>query len=226
MTSSYRLVRLSSAVLVAGCLWAVACGSNSPTTPTPGQGPVITDISPSTFIAGPLPQAVVVRGDQFIAGLTLLVRQPDTTILNVGSDRLQNLTNSSFQTTLTFALAGTYTISIRNANGAGSPDTTVRVDPASNANTTPNLTSISPASLVLLSSPQLITLAGDNFSSPMLVTIIDPTLQTSTIGMEAISGLTSTSFVLSMTANKRGLYLISVQNSTGQISNTVSLAVN
>jgi len=120
-----RRLGLAVFVLVAMFVAADCGGSSSPaapsssttTTTTSSTAPTITGISFTQITAGSSPLTVTVTGTNFAAGLTLAVTQPGGGIATGQGALVSAITATTFQATVTFGAAGTYSFQVTSASG-------------------------------------------------------------------------------------------------------------
>src|SRR5262245_59359235 len=101
-------------------LIATGCGRPSaPTSPTTsstqvGSAPVITSVSPAELIASPVAQAITVTGTNFRSGLSFAMGLKDSAPSVIDGTSITNVTGTSFQASVTIAVAGTYEFHVTN----------------------------------------------------------------------------------------------------------------
>ena len=115
---------LAASALVVGLGVASACSSNdNPTSPgNPGNpnAPRIISLSPATPTASGTAQTITVTGERFASGLTVLLDAPTGvwTTYSGGAINVQSAT--TFTVTVMLDRAGTWDITVHDANGVES----------------------------------------------------------------------------------------------------------
>lgn len=210
-----------AAIVIAMALTS-ACGS-SPTAPS-GAAPQVTEISPAQIVRSDAAQTVTVSGRNFVSGLTVELTDPTGGSRSIERNDIQSLQSTSFQMTATLSLAGQYSMRIRNPSGDQSGPFMFTVQSPGGVNP-PHIDSTSPTSLVHSGSLQVIGVAGSNFSSAINVTLIDPSGQAFGANNAIIGVVLPTTFQLGLTLTQIGTYTLFVTNPTGEVSNSVAIAV-
>lgn len=108
------------------CVSATACGgSSSPaapsggSTPTPSAStaPVIASLSISSIIASTSPLTFTVTGVNFASGMTLAVTTPSGQIATGAGAVISSITSTTFNATVVFSVAGTYSLQATSSAG-------------------------------------------------------------------------------------------------------------
>jgi CMP-N-acetylneuraminic acid synthetase len=81
---------------------------------------VISSISPAAPTTSAVEQAVLVTGSGFDSGPSIVITRPDGSTINVASDRLRDLTSTSFSFLVSFVTSGAYTIRVTSSTGQSS----------------------------------------------------------------------------------------------------------
>lgn len=154
------LVNIVSISLLFGCAGG---GSSTPPPPPPNPAPTITSISPSSLTEGATATTVTVNGTGFIQSSTVLWNQSARPTTYVSSSELQ----AAIPVT-DLAVAGTAQIVVSNPSpgGGASGAATLTIN-----NPIPQVTSISPNTVTLMSSGTVVTLTGSGFVSNSSVMI-------------------------------------------------------
>jgi hypothetical protein len=205
------------AALVAGC------GRSSPTNPS-GASPQVTSIAPAQIVRQDAPQTVTIEGRNFVSGLTVELTDPNGGSLVVQRSDIQQLVPTSFQMVATLSVTGAYSMRVNNPSGDQSAPFSFIVESAAGGNP-PQIDSVSPSSLVHSISPQVIAVAGSNFSSAINVTLVDPSGQPLAINNAVLGVVLPTSFQIGVVLTQIGTYTLYVTNPSGEISNSVAIAV-
>lgn len=219
--------RLTAALLLAGSMAAgsAACGnkeSDSPTVPS-GNVPRITAVTPNIIQPASSPQTITVEGDTFINGLSLEVIAPSGNSVSLNGNAIQSLASNTFQADVTFDVPGNYTLRVRNPNGAESDAFALQV--GSSADSAPQVTAISPSTVVRSAQSVLIVLQGRNLESASNITMTPPSGASVTLGGNQILSISSTEIDLSVVLNAAGTYTFVVTSGLGGSSTPISLTV-
>lgn len=196
------------AALVTGAVWVSA------------SEPRIQSVTPDRPIVSPKAQLVTVAGDDFRAGLTLIVTTAGGGVRNLTGNEILSPQPRSFQVSFTFDTAGTYSFVVFNADGGKSAPFAVQ---ARQAASQPSIDSVSPAELSRSNDPQVVTILGRNFGPGLRVSLTDPT-GTVTVHNE-FDKLEAHTVVLRLTFSISGQYALMVTSGSGESSNTVPLMV-
>ena len=124
----------------------------------------------------------------------------------------------------TLSAAGAYLIRFKNPSGDQSDPFSFIVQSQAGGNP-PHIDSVSPASLVHSGNVQVIAVTGSNFSSAINVTLVDPSGQSLAINNAIVGTVLPTSFQIGVTLTQIGTYTLSVTNPSGDVSNSVAIAV-
>lgn len=202
---------------------AAGCGRGSPASPS-GSSPQVTNVAPAQILREDAPQVVTISGRNFVSGLTVELSDPAGGSRTVEQSDIQALQTTSFQMVATFSVTGAYVMRVKNPSGDVSDPFSVVVQSQAGG-TPPHIDSVSPASVVHSANVQVISVAGSDFSSAINVTLVDPTGQSLAIN-NAIAGIVlPTSFQIGVTLTRIGTYTLSVSNPSGDVSNSVAIAV-
>jgi hypothetical protein len=222
-----RLVRTQ--LVVAALVFAAigtACGSNQSTSPTSPSGvtPRVTSVTPAQILQSDAPQSITVNGLNFITGLQATLTDPAGNTRSFAGGDIQAIQTNSFQITATFAVAGSYTLQVKESTGTVSDPFAFAVQSLAGS-TTPQISSINPGSTLHNGNPQFLTINGAQFAPSLTVTLIDPTGQPTQLIGAIVGIVTPTQFQVLVTLTRVGTYSLFVTNPSGEISNTVSLPV-
>lgn len=212
-----------AAVLVAlAVVGATACSSKAdgPTGPS-GASPRITGINPNVVQPSTLAQTITVQGETFVNGLTLEVTSPLGTSVSLGGNAIQGLASNAFQVDVVFDVAGNYKLQVRNANGLQSD--TFEFQVGSPADSGPQITNISPATVVRGNQPVLVVLQGRNLTVDSVIMMTPPSGVGIVLGGNQIVSIASTEIDLNIVLNAAGTYTFTVTNGLGQSSTPISL---
>lgn len=196
------------AALIGGALWM---GSSEPR---------IQSVTPDRPVVSPKAQLVTVAGDDFRAGLTLIVTTAGGAVRNLTGNEILSLQPRSFQVSFTFDTAGTYSFVVFNVDGGKSAPFAVQ---ARQAASQPSIDSVSPAEFPRGNEPQVVTILGRNFGPGLRVSVTDPT-GTVTVHNE-FDKLEAQTAVLRLTFGISGQYALMVTSGSGESSNTVPVMV-
>ena len=220
-------MRVTKTAVIAALAIALAaeCGRGSPTNPS-GAAPQVTSVAPPQIIREDAPQVVTISGRNFVSGLTVELTDPSGGSRTIERSDIQALQATSFQMVATLSAAGAYLIRIKNPSGDQSGPVFVHGILQSQAGgNPPHIDSVSPASLVHSGNVQVIAVTGSNFSSAINVTLVDPTGQSLAINNAIVGTVLPTSFQIGVTLTQIGTYTLSVTNPSGDVSNSVAIAV-
>jgi hypothetical protein len=203
----------------------VAAGCNDNKTPTsPSTNPQIIAVSPIALQPSAAPQVLTITGDHFLSGLTLQVRNPAGVTTAVSGASVQITNSSSFTASVLLDVTGTYTFTVRNANGDQSGTFLVVV--RSITPTTPSLSAVTPSGVPRSSQPVLLNFVGTNLGPQLTFTVVDPAGVVVNLTSGAITAATSTSVQLQLVLNTVGTYAFAVSSPLGEVSNYVYVSVN
>lgn len=186
-----------------------------------GAEPKISGLSPGLIVESQAPQVITVAGANFLAGLTVSLTDPTGLTSTFEGSTVQSLQTSAFAISATFAIAGSYTLLVRNTTGETSPPFSFVVQGSSTA-TTPHIDAITPSSTVHSATPQVVSIAGSGFVQGATVTVVDPMGQTVNV---SVGALATTSIQISLTLSQVGSYTVVVTSPSGQMSNAAILSV-
>jgi hypothetical protein len=215
--------RLLALVLAAPALIGLAaCQSSRPTEPRV-DGPHITSVTPQSPVQSDAPQLLIVRGEQFPTGLSLVVAAPDNSTRIYSNSEIEGLQQGTFQVQVVLARPGIYTLTPRSPGASvASPGFQLQV---SSAGSTPVISSISPSALSRNTLSQSVAAQGNNFDAGLTVTVIEPDGATVSLGAGNVIVSSPTAFQIFHVFNKVGTYTLRASNPDGTSSNTVSLLV-
>jgi len=219
MAPAPRLVKVfAGIVLVAACAGA-GCSGTSPSTVHTTTAPQVNSLSPSTMI-GTGPVTIHFVGSNFSSGIIVKVTTPLGENFQVPSNNLTALTSGAFDLPMTVTETGYYSFILQNPDGNLSA---AALFPVQATPDSPIVQSVSPN--VPVSSPNLQTLlvTGLSFDSALTVLLLDPSGLT--VGTAVVGAVQPTQFQVSTTLSKKGVYQLSVINSSGAMSNTLAVSV-
>lgn len=202
---------------------ASRCGGHSPVSPS-GASPQVTGISPAQVLRQDSVQTVGVIGQNFLSGLTVELTDPNGGSRLIERNDIQALQPTSFQMVATLSLAGSYSIRVKNPGGDQSEPFSFVVQ-SEIGGTPPHIDSASPTSVVHSANIQVITIAGSNFSSAINVTLVDPSGQPLGVNGAVVGVVLPDTFQIGVTLARVGTYTLFVTNPTGEVSNSVAIAV-
>jgi hypothetical protein len=215
-----RAAGIRALVFAVTAIAAASCGSNSPTSPGGGGGVFITSVRPDAPIRSVVSQPIIIEGQGFLAGLSVLVTQPDgAQAVYAGADIL-NRQPTSIQVMVRLALAGAYTFVVQNPSGTSSFPFGVRVVETM---TTPVIVNAIPDTLARSVVPQIVRLEGMNFTQDLTLTIVGPDGSFRVMTGAQLSLVTSTTVQFSLLFDRAGRYSISITAPTGEVSNIVAI---
>jgi IPT/TIG domain len=183
--------------------------------------PAIETVTPPAPTVSDRPQTVAVTGSGFLDGLKLLVTDPGGAIRTLAGQDIQARRESSFQATVTFATAGTYSFVVINPDGAKSNLVSVQ---ARSGGVKPSIEQIAPDETMKSAQEQAITITGSYFAQGATVSVTDPAGAVATI--RTLEKNTAQTIVVRMVLDQTGTYSIVVVNPGGEASNAVPLKVN
>jgi hypothetical protein len=182
--------------------------------------PKITGVVPDKPAVAAKPLQVTVNGEDFRAGLTLMVTTPGGQVRNFAGADIVNPRPTTFSVSLAFDALGTYEFVVMNTDGGKSPPFRIQSQKASKA---PFIDRIEPVELSRSPEPQVITLIGGNFEAGVKVSVTDPT-GTVTV-RDTIDRLEPQRLVLRLPFETSGTYALMVTNVSGTSSNSVAINI-
>jgi hypothetical protein len=210
---------------VAGAAVMLASCNDTKTPVNPGSVlPQIVSISPSPIVASPAPQTLTIAGNQFVAGLRLLVTAPDGVTVTVQGEDIAQVQNTSFRATTILNRPGAHVFVVENDNGGRSDAFTTTVEDSATAR--PTISSVTPSSMPPSLTSTIVALQGANFAPGLVVNVTDPTGTTVVLGPASIGLQTTTRVEFSFVFSTTGLYTVTIRNATGDTSNPVTITVN
>ena len=185
--------------------------------------PRILSVSPPSPASSPAAQLITVTGAGFLPGLALDVTAPDGGVQNYKGGAIQSTRDMSFQVSVVFATAGTYTLVVTNPDGGTSEPFPVKSGPVREA---PVIDRIAPDVATKSASAQTFQLEGKGFSTASVVMLVDPTGAGTVVGGTDVTGVTPSSMQLQLILNSTGDYTVTVSNpGGGPTSNAVKITV-
>ncbi|WP_321469866.1 hypothetical protein [uncultured Paludibaculum sp.] len=195
------------------------------TTPGPSS-PVITGHSPSPIAASPNVRALLVRGGDFISGLSATLILPDTTPVSFSPDQIQGTTFSSFIINTDFAQPGDYTLQIQNPDGIPSNVYTFTVDPPPPS---PTVSSVAPDPIRIAPQGQTLSVGGSGFLPGLAVhvTVHPPMGTPSTFAVDPgqVRHVSASNVLVTISLPNPWTYDLQVDNPDGTQSNVFSFSV-
>ena len=128
-------------------------------------------MTPAAPAVSDRPQTVAVTGSGFQEGLKLIVTDPGGAIRTLAGQDIQSRRESSFQATVTFPAAGTYSFVVINPDGAKSNLVSVQ---ARSGGVKPSIEQIVPDETMKSTQEQAITITGSYFAQGATVSVTDP----------------------------------------------------
>ena len=185
--------------------------------------PTITSVDPATPVRSERPQTLTVTGTDFKEGLKLIITGPNGEIRTYAGGDIQSGRETSFQTSVTLAAAGSYALVVLNPDGSKSAPFSIQVK-GQGGGAPAVLTEITPAETTRDGREQTITLTGSQFAPDASVIVTDPAGTVSTL--RTFEKSTPQTIVVRLVLDQRGTYSIVVQNSGAEPSNPATLRVN
>ncbi len=182
---------------------------------------VITSVSPESPVAGTAPQALTVRGRNFITGLSLFVKEPQGTE-RVFSD-IQNLQLSSFQVTAVLPQTGLLELRVGPSSAAQSQPFPLIVRATQTA---PVIFTVTPSAIVRGAGLQTVRFEGLDFDPNLVVMMTAPTGVVTVLTVPQLSNVTATSVQANLVFATPGVHTFVITNSSGESSNTVQVNVS
>jgi pimeloyl-ACP methyl ester carboxylesterase len=181
----------------------------------------VSGINPSSPTQSNADQDVIVSGNGFTAGLTVIVTFPGGGTATLSGSQILNVTSTSFTMRITLSTSGTWGMKVRNLNGdlSNIHSFTVQLP------TPPSVSSINPASPTASSVDQNVIVNGTNFQQGLTVTVVFPSGGTGTLSGTQIQNVTSTSFTMRITLGAAGSWNMRVNNPNGSQSNSIPFTV-
>lgn len=221
--------KLGIALAILALATSAACSKTdsptSPTTPTVTAA-VVQSISPASPTAATTTQIITVNGTGFVAGVSLILKSPDTGATLYGPSAISDLTSSSFRATVTMGTAGNWTATVRLPDGTTDSAQFAFTVAAVQGGTNPQITSVGPSTLVNGTGTQTINVTGVNFRAGLSLIVKDTLGVSTTYNGASITGQTSTSFAAQVLFLASGTYTLTVHNSDGFDSGAFPFVIN
>ncbi|HXT69470.1 MAG TPA: hypothetical protein VN700_06935 [Vicinamibacterales bacterium] len=182
--------------------------------------PKIQSVQPDRIAVSARVQPIVITGENFEPGLTLVVLNPAGKSTTYSGQDITGRTATTFRVSLPFDTAGAYELVAANADGGRS--TPFRIDVKKGANA-PMIERVQPDEIRRSQEAQVITIRGAGFQPGLRVTLTDPT-GTVTV-TDAFDRLESSIVVARLVFEISGVYGLTVANSSGESSNSISLTI-
>jgi hypothetical protein len=184
--------------------------------------PVISGVMPATLAPAAKPQVLRITGQDFLAGLTLEVRNPSGQSVIIPTKDIRARTNTNFEVSLTLATAGNYSLVVTNTDGGVSPPFALVVAEAKKQDG-PVINKVTPAEPTKRNAPQPLMVEGERFVSGLRAVVTDP------MGMDVteatVGKVTPNSFEIVVKLEHAGEYSIVVTNPSGAVSNVFRVLV-
>lgn len=186
-------------------------------------GPVISSVSPSAPSRSASAQTLTIAGSNFSPGLSVEVVGPDSRAMRFAGSAIQTRRETSFQLAVTLIVAGTYTLTVTNADGAASEPFVFK---AQSSAVKPAIDRVLPEQLSKGPEPKELSILGERFMPGLVVYLTDPIGTVYLVKGPAIGPVTATSFEASVVLAMAGEYALMVTNPSGESSDTVTLSVS
>ncbi len=160
----WRTAFLAAAVVMT----MAACGGNGPSTPPPppppanNPVPVISSLSPASATVGAAAQTLTINGSNFMSASTVTYNDASHTATFVSASALTISLSASDQST-----AGSYPVVVTNPSPGGGASNSVAFKVLAPP---PSASSLSPATVLVGSTPGTVTITGSNFDPKATVT--------------------------------------------------------
>ncbi|TAN24637.1 MAG: hypothetical protein EPN33_02410 [Acidobacteria bacterium] len=160
----WRTAFLAAAVVMT----MAACGGNGPSTPPPppppanNPVPVISSLSPASATVGAAAQTLTINGSNFMSASTVTYNGASHTATFVSASSLTISLSASDQST-----AGSYPVVVTNPSPGGGASNSVAFKVLAPP---PSASSLSPATVLVGSTPGTVTITGSNFDPKATVT--------------------------------------------------------
>ncbi|HEY3382541.1 MAG TPA: hypothetical protein VGK32_12275 [Vicinamibacterales bacterium] len=192
----------------------------------PPVRPAVTGLSPSSPTMSTAPQPIYVAGTNLQSGLSVTVTLPNGTTTTVGPSAITFGSSTVFQTMVTLAQSGSYSLRVVNPGGQTSEPWTFTVKAPDVPR--PVISSVSPiasGSPTRSSVAQLLTVRGTGFQSTLTAVLTSPSGATATFAGSAIQAASSTLFQIYAVLSEVGSYSLRVSNPSGPASEASSFTV-
>lgn len=199
--------------------------SNGATLTVNPSAPSITNISPTTVMAGTF--SLTINGSNFNPSNAQIVvtgpNCPTTTSCVVPNGVLTTKTSNQLVGPVTINTPGSFTIQVQNGSGTTlSNGTTLTVQGTTSS---PNIGSISPVTPQTSPTDQNVTVLGTNFQQGLTVSVTFPSGGTALLSGTQIQSVTPTSFVMRILLGAPGTWTIRVNNPDGGQSSVFNFTV-
>src|SRR5215213_3643075 len=199
--------------------------SNGATLTVNPSAPSITNISPTTVMAGTFSSTI--NGSNFNPSNAQIVvtgpNCPTTTSCVVPNGVLTTKTSNQLVGPVTINTPGSFTIQVQNGSGTTlSNGTTLTVQGTTSS---PNIGSISPVTPQTSPTDQNVTVLGTNFQQGLTVSVTFPSGGTALLSGTQIQSVTPTSFVMRILLGAPGTWTIRVNNPDGGQSSVFNFTV-
>lgn len=187
-----------------------------------GSTPLISGVTPAAVAPAAKPQLLRISGQDFLAGLTLEVRNPSGQAVIIPAKEIRARTNTNFDVAVTLATAGNYSLVVTNTDGGVSPPFTLVVSEPKKQEG-PVINKVTPAEPTKRNAPQALMVEGQQFVSGLRAVVTDP------MGMDVsdatVGKVTPNSFEIVVKLEHAGEYSIVVTNPSGAVSNVFRVLV-
>lgn len=188
-----------------------------------GSEPRINSVQPEKIAVSAKAQQVTVVGEDFRAGLTLVVTTPAGAPRSLSGSAIAGLSATTFRTSIAFDAVGPYELVVMNTDGGKSSPFRIDVRAAAPAAAAPVIERIQPAEIGRSQETQVLTLRGSGFQTGMKLNLTDPTGTVSV--RDVFDRLEPTIAVVRLVFEVSGTYGLSVTNPGGRVSNSVSITI-
>ncbi|MGC4050703.1 MAG: hypothetical protein QM757_15110 [Paludibaculum sp.] len=185
--------------------------------------PTITGTNPYSAMVDSKEQVLTVVGSGFRTGLTVYLSRPGGASELVQDLRITNLTANQFELHAVLDRVGRYELWLTDPDGVQSNSYAVAV---TSSQSPVRLFSINPASPLVSSEVQVITVSGFAFQPGLAATITSPSAGTTVVaGPGRVRNVTSTNFLLTTTFLEPGDHTMQITNPDGGQSGVITFRV-
>ncbi|HEV3329627.1 MAG TPA: thrombospondin type 3 repeat-containing protein [Bryobacteraceae bacterium] len=171
--------------------------------------PAVTGITPGSPQPSGGSQILLVKGTGFAMGMLVIVTAPDGNFVILSGNQITNLTATSFNISVTLAVAGMYTLQVVGADGQQSAPFSFSVRVLTPA---PAITGITPNSLQASGNAQTVTVNGTGFQAGLTVAVTGPNGNVTV----TVQNVTAASFQMTLVLATAGTYMLKATNPDGQ----------
>lgn len=221
---------VTASMATAVAVMAMACGSDTPASPTStttstpttqsvASGPAISSVGPASPNAVTGTQSFVVTGTGFTPGISLILKGPGTGATLYGPRDLSSITDTSFTATVSIAVAGEWTATVRGEDGKDS------VQFPFTAHVTPAVSAVNPATVTHKTSMQTVTVTGANFLPGLSFVMKGPDTGAVKYSGSSVGSVSGSSFSATAMFPVAGTWTVTVMNPDGYTSTEVAFVV-